>query len=124
MRVLGAVGMGHLMAHESESDNNSTNLYVTNLYRTVTEDILMETFGRYGPLASVKVMWPRNEEERATKMHNSGFVGFMVRFIWEYYLKLTVLMKSSWYQPTERCSAFVPPTIGRRQSHRHQDVQC
>jgi RNA recognition motif-containing protein len=78
MRVLGAVGMAHLAAQEAEPDRSSTNLYVTNLYRTVTEDILMETFGRYGPLASVKVMWPRLEEERATKVHNSGFVGFMV----------------------------------------------
>lgn len=81
MRVLGAVGMAHLATHESEQDKTSTNLYVTNLYRTVTEDILMETFGRYGPLASVKVMWPRHEEERATKIHNSGFVGFMVRCV-------------------------------------------
>ena len=37
----------------------------------------MEMFGRYGPLASVKIMWPRKEEE-ATKTHNSGFVAFMV----------------------------------------------
>jgi hypothetical protein len=81
MRVLGAVGMAHLAAQEAEPDRTSTNLYVTNLYRTVTEDILMETFGRYGPLASVKVMWPRLEEDRATKVHNSGFVGFMVRIL-------------------------------------------
>jgi RNA recognition motif. (a.k.a. RRM, RBD, or RNP domain) len=78
-RVLGAVGMGHLASLESESDNASTNLYVTNLYRTVTEDVLMDTFGRYGPLASVKIMWPRLEEERGVKTHNSGFVAFMVR---------------------------------------------
>jgi hypothetical protein len=38
----------------------------------------METFGRYGPLASVKIMWPRKEEDDGTKTHNSGFVAFMV----------------------------------------------
>jgi hypothetical protein len=39
---------------------------------------LMETFARYGPLASVKIMWPRKEDDDGTKTHNSGFVGFMV----------------------------------------------
>lgn len=41
--------------------------------------VLMETFGRYGPLASVKIMWPRKEEDDGTKTHNSGFVAFMAR---------------------------------------------
>lgn len=41
--------------------------------------VLMETFGRYGPLASVKIMWPRKDEDDGTKTHNSGFVAFMVR---------------------------------------------
>lgn len=35
-------------------------------------------FGKFGPLASVKVMWPRTEEERA-KNRNCGFVAFMKR---------------------------------------------
>jgi hypothetical protein len=42
---------------------------------------LMETFARYGPLASVKIMWPRKEEDDGTKTHNSGFVGFMVCYL-------------------------------------------
>lgn len=38
----------------------------------------MESFGKYGPLASVKVMWPRTDEERA-RNRNCGFVAFMNR---------------------------------------------
>lgn len=38
----------------------------------------MESFGKYGPLASVKVMWPRTDEERG-RNRNCGFVAFMNR---------------------------------------------
>ena len=38
----------------------------------------MEIFGRYGPLASIKIMWPRNDEERL-RGRNCGFVAFMTR---------------------------------------------
>lgn len=38
----------------------------------------METFGRYGPLASIKIMWPRSDEEKA-RGRNCGFVAFMSR---------------------------------------------
>lgn len=44
----------------------------------MTEQMLMESFGKYGPLASVKIMWPRSDEERA-RNRNCGFVAFMVR---------------------------------------------
>ena len=37
---------------------------------------MCQTFGKFGPLASVKVMWPRTEEERA-RNKNCGFVAFM-----------------------------------------------
>lgn len=33
--------------------------------------------GRFGPIASVKIMWPRDEEARR-KGRNCGFVAFMV----------------------------------------------
>lgn len=76
-RVLANVGMGHLVAStELSTDNHSTNMYLSNIPRTVNEDMLMEVFGRYGPLASVKIMWPRYED--SYKTHNSGFVAFMV----------------------------------------------
>lgn len=38
----------------------------------------MRTFGRFGPIASVKIMWPRTEEERKRQRH-CGFVAFMNR---------------------------------------------
>lgn len=44
----------------------------------MTEQQLCEAFGRYGPLASVKIMWPRTEEERS-RGRNCGFVAFMNR---------------------------------------------
>lgn len=42
------------------------------------EEMLCKEFGKYGPLASVKIMWPRTEEERA-RLRNCGFVAFMNR---------------------------------------------
>lgn len=42
------------------------------------EQRLMEVFGRYGPLASIKIMWPRNDDERS-RGRNCGFVAFMHR---------------------------------------------
>ena len=38
----------------------------------------MELFGRFGPLASVKIMWPRTDEEKS-RGRNCGFVAFMNR---------------------------------------------
>lgn len=38
----------------------------------------MELFGRYGPLASIKIMWPRTDDER-NRGRNCGFVAFMNR---------------------------------------------
>lgn len=59
-------------------DPTSTNLYVNNLCPKITELQLMELFGKYGPLASVKIMWPRSEEER-NRNKNCGFVAYMSR---------------------------------------------
>ena len=49
-----------------------------NLAPDVDEEILKKEFGRFGPIASVKVMWPRDEEQRR-KQRNCGFVAYMVR---------------------------------------------
>ena len=48
------------------------------LYFQMNEEMLCEEFGKYGPLASVKIMWPRTDEERA-RNRNCGFVAFMNR---------------------------------------------
>ncbi|KAF5296912.1 hypothetical protein FQA39_LY12269 [Lamprigera yunnana] len=45
---------------------------------TIMEPQLMEIFGRFGPLASIKIMWPRSDEEKA-RGRNCGFVAYMSR---------------------------------------------
>ncbi|KAI0979580.1 hypothetical protein GJ496_004727 [Pomphorhynchus laevis] len=62
----------------SSDDPNSTNIFLSNLSRTLNEMEIMELFGQFGPLASVKIMYPRSEEERA-RGSNCGFVAFMNR---------------------------------------------
>ncbi|XP_064615652.1 U2 snRNP-associated SURP motif-containing protein-like isoform X2 [Liolophura sinensis] len=59
-------------------DENTTNIYVGNINPKMTEKELCEAFGKYGPLASVKIMWPRTDEERS-RGRNCGFVAFMNR---------------------------------------------
>jgi len=59
-------------------DPTTTNLYLGNINPTVNENDLCDIFGKYGPLASIKIMWPRTDEERA-RNRNSGFVAFMSR---------------------------------------------
>ncbi|XP_076130412.1 U2 snRNP-associated SURP motif-containing protein isoform X1 [Alosa pseudoharengus] len=57
---------------------NSTNLYIGCINPKMNEEMLCKEFGKYGPLASVKIMWPRTDEER-TRVSNRGFVAFMTR---------------------------------------------
>ncbi|KAL1915581.1 uncharacterized protein VTP21DRAFT_6705 [Calcarisporiella thermophila] len=59
-------------------DPTTTNLYIGNLSAKVTEEILCREFSKHGPIASVKIMWPRSVEER-DRQRNAGFVGFMDR---------------------------------------------
>jgi U2-associated protein SR140 len=61
-----------------DGDPQTTNLYVVNLSSKVDENFLLRTFGRFGPIASVKIMWPRTEEEKRRERH-CGFVAFMNR---------------------------------------------
>uniref|UniRef100_A0A7N0URU2 RRM domain-containing protein n=1 Tax=Kalanchoe fedtschenkoi TaxID=63787 RepID=A0A7N0URU2_KALFE len=61
-----------------DGDPLSTNLYVGNLSPEVDENFLLRTFGRFGPIASVKIMWPRTDEEKR-RQRNCGFVAFMNR---------------------------------------------
>lgn len=61
----------------SSNDPASTNLFVANLNPSITENDLMLLFGAYGPLASVKIMWPRGDDK--TRNTNCGFVAFMSR---------------------------------------------
>ena len=52
--------------------------YYRNLAPTVTEEHLHDLFSPYGDINSVKVMWPRTDEEKQ-RQRNSGFVSFMHR---------------------------------------------
>lgn len=67
-------------------DPNTTNIYLGNLNPKISELQLMELFGQYGPLASVKIMWPRSEEEKSRR-RNCGFVAYMSRLDAERALK-------------------------------------
>ncbi|CAG9462980.1 unnamed protein product [Pedinophyceae sp. YPF-701] len=62
----------------SSGDPATTNLHISNLAPDVDEGILLREFGHYGPIASVKVMWPRCEEE-VRRGRNTAFVAFMRR---------------------------------------------
>ncbi|KAI8078079.1 uncharacterized protein B0P05DRAFT_544033 [Gilbertella persicaria] len=67
-----------LIGSFDDGNPDTTNLYVGNINPTMTETGLCHEFGKYGPIASVKIMWPRTQEEK-DKGNNCGFVSFMTR---------------------------------------------
>ncbi|KAJ3311004.1 hypothetical protein HDU76_003229 [Blyttiomyces sp. JEL0837] len=73
-----AIDQGSEMGSYDTGDPDTTNLYVGNINPTVDEEALCKLFAVYGPIASVKVMWPRTQEER-DRNRNCGFVSFMKR---------------------------------------------
>ncbi|OTF78640.1 U2 snRNP-associated SURP motif-containing protein-like protein, partial [Euroglyphus maynei] len=100
-------------------DPNTTNIYLGNLNPKITETQLCEIFGRYGPLASVKIMWPRSEEER-TRNRNCGFVAFMCRKDGERALKalngksfMDYEMRLGWGKavPIPPTPIYIPPAL-------------
>jgi U2-associated protein SR140 len=79
----------------------------------------MEIFGKYGPLASVKVMWPRTDEEKA-RNRLSGFVAYMSRRDGERALKhlagkeiLNAEVKLGWGKavPIPAFPVYIPPPM-------------
>jgi len=74
----GRIGSGMRGGSFDDGDPNSTNLYVGNLDPTIDEQVLKKEFGKHGPLASVKIMWPRDEDQKR-RGRNCGFVAFMKR---------------------------------------------
>lgn len=91
-------------------DPSTTNLYLGNLNPKITEPQLMDIFGRFGPLASIKIMWPRSDEEKA-RGRNCGFVAYMSRRDGERALRslngkdiLSYEMKLGWGK-----SVIIPP---------------
>ncbi|CAG0913285.1 unnamed protein product [Notodromas monacha] len=100
-------------------DPTTTNLYLGNLHPKVSEQQLVEVFGKYGPLASVKIMWPRTDEERQ-RGKNCGFVAFMTRKDAERAMKFVsgtdlmgFEMKLGWGKavPKPMHPVYVPPQL-------------
>lgn len=117
--------MGGHIKSETESgsydngDPNTTNLYLGNLSPKISEQQLMELFGKYGPLASVKIMWPRSEEEKS-RQRNCGFVAYMSRKDAERALKglsgkdiMSYEMKLGWGKsvPILTHPIYIPPAL-------------
>lgn len=100
-------------------DPTTTNLYVGNLNPNVNENDLCDIFGKFGPLASIKIMWPRTDEERA-RNRNSGFVAYMSRIDAERALKAlngrefrSYDMKLGWGKavPLPQNPVYIPPEL-------------
>lgn len=71
---------GPLTSAEGQDTNN---LYVGSLSPEWTEELLSREFGRFGEITSIKIMYPRNDQQRQRGM-NSGFVQFKTRQQAEY----------------------------------------
>ncbi|RYG69334.1 hypothetical protein EON64_02965, partial [archaeon] len=56
----------------------SSSRLCSNLHPSTTEEVLEELCRGFGPISSVKIMWPRTEEERR-RGKNTGFVSFQSR---------------------------------------------
>ncbi|XP_042194940.1 U2 snRNP-associated SURP motif-containing protein isoform X2 [Callorhinchus milii] len=100
-------------------DPTTTNLYIGNINPKMNEEMLCQEFGRFGPLASVKIMWPRTEEERARE-RNCGFVAYMNRRDAERALKnlngkiiMEFEMKLGWGKavPIPPHPIYIPPAM-------------
>ncbi|MGH0145673.1 UNVERIFIED_CONTAM: hypothetical protein FKN15_015308 [Acipenser sinensis] len=115
----------HLVLDESGpgshdvGDPSTTNLYLGNINPQMNEEMLCQEFGRFGPLASVKIMWPRTDEERARE-RNCGFVAFMNRRDAERALKhlngkviVSFEMKLGWGKavPIPPHPIYIPPSM-------------
>ncbi|KAK9865024.1 hypothetical protein WJX84_002089 [Apatococcus fuscideae] len=61
-----------------DGDPFTTNLYVGNLAPEVDEEVLRKEFARFGVICSVKVMWPRDDDQRR-RGRNCGFVAYTTR---------------------------------------------
>ncbi|XP_034055989.1 U2 snRNP-associated SURP motif-containing protein [Gymnodraco acuticeps] len=69
---------GRSVLYDDLTVPTTTNLYIGCISPKMNEEILCKEFGKYGPLASVKIMWPRTDEERC-RTSNRAFVAYMTR---------------------------------------------
>jgi U2-associated protein SR140 len=57
---------------------STTNICISNLPSLLNENALLVEFGKFGPIASIKIMWPWSDDQRA-RGHNVAFVAFTTR---------------------------------------------
>ncbi|KHN87272.1 U2 snRNP-associated SURP motif-containing protein [Toxocara canis] len=62
---------------EYDNDPNTTNIYLSNLALEIKVEDLYDTFGTFGPLASAKILYPRDDDRKRERL--CGFVAFMSR---------------------------------------------
>uniref|UniRef100_A0A0N5A952 Surp module n=1 Tax=Syphacia muris TaxID=451379 RepID=A0A0N5A952_9BILA len=60
-----------------DDDPNTTNIYISNMSLEVKMEDLYDTFGSFGPLASAKILYPRDDDRK--RDHLCGFIAFMTR---------------------------------------------
>ena len=58
--------------------DSSTNVFLSGLAPSVNESVLQDVFSKYGRVESVKILWPRTDEER-NRLVNNGFVNYFTR---------------------------------------------
>lgn len=102
-------------SYNENTDDTTTNLFVANINPKLMEQDLMQIFGAFGPLASVKIMWPRNDEV-GRNSSNCGFVAFMSRKDCERALKALKNrddMRIGWGKPVEvpPNPIYIPPEL-------------
>lgn len=61
-----------------KGDPNSTNIFIASISPNLAEKDLEDKFGPFGPLTSIKVMYPRTEDEKM-RGRNCAFVAFCCR---------------------------------------------
>ncbi|EME28613.1 U2-associated protein SR14 isoform 2 [Galdieria sulphuraria] len=104
-------------SHDS-GDPLTTNIFLGNLNPSTTEETLLRTFGRFGPVGSIKIMYPRTPEEHL-RGYNSGFVSFMERDDAEAALEALqgtlldgFLVRLAWGKPVKRPLKPLSPPSG------------
>jgi len=66
------------LVSSEESDPNSTNLYISGLPPSVTEEALVRAFCPFGDVGTIKIMHPRTDDERR-RPTITAFVSFFTR---------------------------------------------
>ncbi|RSH95364.1 hypothetical protein EHS25_000451 [Saitozyma podzolica] len=71
----------HAPAARALAEAETTNLFISNLPQNISEESLGLFFAKHGPVGTVKIMWPRGDDEAARRGRAglTGFVSYMTR---------------------------------------------